>query len=320
MSIRIRNRESVTAGKASWHQIEVSGLMAYNYYETQIIDDVALGSIVASFGELKQSENFAGMLVDADHLSHYDDHNTEAYGWLQDVKIGEDDNGQKQLLGLIEWTDIGAEAVEGKRWKYFSTEYGSRIETFEDGGFRPLALDGLSLTNRPRRKGGKPISNRSGTGDQTQPKPTMSKLNEALGLNPDATEQDGIKAVQKLKTELATIKNKAAEAEADSIMNRYSDRIPEQAKPYWRERLIANREETEKAIEVSFPKQAKQEPKPAFTNRQTAKTPDHHVGGSEDQATERARAARIRNRAAEIQKTEGIQFSQAWQRAEAEEV
>lgn len=318
MSIRIRNREAVTAGKASWHQIEVSGAMRYDDDTTIVVDDVALEAIVAGFENTAKQANFSGVLIDADHLSHDPNHSTEALGWLQNVKIENDEQGNTQLYGFIEWTDKGAEAVKNKRWKFFSTEYGSAIESLDEGKLRPLALDGLALTNRPRRKGGKPISNRSGTGDQPKTKP-MSKLIEALGLASDATEQDVLEAVKALQAKIEEIEGKAAEAAAEAVLNRYSDRIPEQAKPYWRDRLIANREETEKAIEVSFPKRSKQA-EAAFTNRQTAKTPDHHVGGSEDQATERARAARIRNRAAEIQKTEGIQFSQAWQRAEAEEV
>ena len=52
-----------------WYQIEVTGEHPAGKGRKQVIDQVALESIVNRFQAEAAKENFAGMLVDNDHLS-----------------------------------------------------------------------------------------------------------------------------------------------------------------------------------------------------------------------------------------------------------
>ncbi len=282
MTLPIYNRESIASGSRSWHQIEVSGEMRTGDGRTQVTDGAGLASIVREFDarRMKEGGNWTGLLVDHDHLSHDPAHSTEAMGWLVDVEVRRDAEGTPQLYGEIEWTDLGATGIANKRWKFFSTEYDPG--GLEDLGMgpegvrrvRPRQLAGLSLTNRPQRKGGKPIVNRlavspGSTEKKTKTHSDMNEIKELLGLASDVSDEDVVAAVKALQEAAAAAELAQAEAEADVVLNRMADCVPEPARPYWRAQLIRNRAEAGKALEASFPVRKRTE---AITNRATART------------------------------------------------
>lgn len=335
MNARILNRSSELP-KDGWYQIEVTGTWPAGQFEDgrkrrQQIDRKGLESIVNRFTAEKAEagDSWTGILVDPDHLSHDLSNSTEAMGWLQEVEIRNDDRGTPQLWGRIDLSDIGENAIKNRRYKRFSTEYDpGDCEDLGDGVVRPLRLSGLAFTNRPNNRGGKPISNRGVAGaapgetpNQEPTTNTMKAIAEQLGLSAEATEADILAAIGKLQTANSTMKKNADEAEADQVMNRFGDRIPEASKAHWRTRLIANRDETVTLMEASFPEGA-EEPKkgqsPVF-NRDQAKGPAPVESQQNKESAEaNKKAAEIRNRAATIQKTEGLPWSQAFDRASAE--
>ena len=136
--------------KDGWYQIEVSGTHPAGKHadgrnRRQVIDDKAIESIVNRFNAEKAAagEDWAGMLVDLDHLSHDLDNSTEAFAWLHEVEIR-----NRQLWGRLELTDLGEPAVRNKRVKFFSTEYDpADLEDLGNGDVRPLRLSGLAFTN-----------------------------------------------------------------------------------------------------------------------------------------------------------------------------
>ena len=129
----------------------------------QIIDDEAGASIANRFnadaaaGKLSHGRE---LLIDHEHFKHDDDKETRAYGWLTALQ-----NRSDGIYGQVRWSDTGRKAVDGGDYRFFSTEYDpADLKVLNDGKLRrvrPLRLDGLTLTNDPNNRGGKPITNRS---------------------------------------------------------------------------------------------------------------------------------------------------------------
>lgn len=307
-----------------WYHIEVSGEHGNRAAGvTQVIDAAAVESIVKNF-----DPGASGMLIDQDHFSHDPEKPTTAYGWLDAVQ-----NRGGELYGKIRWTRTGEPAVTGGDLRFFSTEYNPEdLERLGGGRVRPMKLAGLTLTNRPNNKGGKPISNREKSGEgnpadaPTTKEATMKNIAKALGLPEDAPEGDILAKISELKKDKATVENRVTELEGDleTIRNREVDELMEQHKAaigedaesreFWREGLLHNREITVKQLE--FKASVKPEEKPRLHNRSTAKTPEPVTAEAKKQDAKKAAA--IRNRADSIVASEGIQFPQAFAKAQAE--
>jgi phage I-like protein len=205
----------------------------------QVIDDEATITIVNGFNmaaDVGQLSHGHEMLIDHEHFSHDPDKETRAFGWLGSLQ-----NRVDGIYGQIRWTDTGKKAVDGGDYRFFSTEYDPAhvaIVNRDSKRIRPLALAGLTLTNRPNNRGGKPITNSAGsssekngpqargynnnlpptaamecasgtspTGAQVDKQTkTMKSIATKLNLSPDASEEA-------ILGELARIMNRATEAE-----------------------------------------------------------------------------------------------------------
>lgn len=222
MTTRIHNREGALPPD-HWYQIEVPGLHLNPAAKVvQVLDALALESIVNRFAAEAAAPDFAGLPVGRDHLGDRADQPTEALGWLREVR-----NREGLLEGRIEWTALGRPLIEGQVYKFFSTEYASadlertapvRLGNREWPAVRPRRLDGLEVTNRPNNRGGKPISNRAPSPDENPPNPPlpMQKLITLLGLPAEATEDQILAAVKALQTgaaDLPPLKNRLLAAE-----------------------------------------------------------------------------------------------------------
>lgn len=316
MRAKILNR-STEIPADHWYQIEVTGLHPAGPGRKQLIDQKAAESILNRFRADREAagENWGGMLVDLDHRSHDLEHTTEAHAWLQDVEIR-----SGQLWGRLDLTDLGEHAIRNKRVKWFSTEYDpDDLEPAGDGVVRPLRLSGLAFTNRPNNRGGKPLSNRNGNepgGDQKpQTEKHMQPIAEKLGLPADADEAAILAKLTEVMSQLETLKGKDAEAEAEVIMNRYGDRIPKEKRDDVKKRLITNRADTEAMLDL-LPEPEKKKAEERIFNRADAKQPPAVSDG--DKATANKKASAIRNRAASIQKEQGIPYNRAFGLAQAE--
>ena len=128
----------------------------------QVIDAEAAAVIVNRFnadaaaGKLSHGSE---MLIDHEHFKHDAEKETRAYGWA--TKLANRADG---IYAQIRWTTTGKAAVDGGDYRFFSSEYDpSDLKVLNDGKpkrVRPLKLDGLTLTNEPNNKGGRPITNR----------------------------------------------------------------------------------------------------------------------------------------------------------------
>jgi len=160
MKVKILNR-NFDHPADGWYMIERAGEHPNARAKiVQIIDDKACQSIVNRFNQEADKPDFAGMLIDHDHLKHDETQSTESFGWLMRLQ-----NRADGIYGQIRWTDTGQAAVDGGRFRFFSTEYDpADFQVLNDKKppqVRPLRLDGLTLTNMNNNKGQKPITNRN---------------------------------------------------------------------------------------------------------------------------------------------------------------
>ena len=209
-----------------WYHIEPAGEHPNREAGVvQVIDGEARESIVNRFnaganaGTLSHGNE---MLIDHEHFSHEADKETRAYGWLTRL-----DNRADGLYGQVRWTGTGKAAVDNGDYRYFSTEYSPddlqvlpenskfEIRNSKIQRVRPMALAGLTLTNRPNNRGGKPITNslREQPSDSTagaqadKPhKNTMKLTASKLGLSADASEEGILGEIDKLMNR-ATLAN-----------------------------------------------------------------------------------------------------------------
>jgi hypothetical protein len=150
-----------------WYALEVPGEHPNRVADVvQVIDETAVASIVRRFNqeaehyEAQNGVAYPGMLIDIEHFKHDAGRETRAYGWLVGMQ-----NRNGVPYGQIRWTAIGQQAVDGGEYRFFSTEYDPKDLVVLNGTrpsrVRPMRLDGLTLTNEPNNRGGKPITNRS---------------------------------------------------------------------------------------------------------------------------------------------------------------
>jgi hypothetical protein len=146
-----------------WYQIEPAGEhLNREGGVVQVIDGPARDSIVNRFMAKATAPRFSGMLIDHEHFKLQTDKETVAYGWLMQLQ-----NRADGIYGQVKWTASGQAAVDGGDYRFFSTEYdledGVVVNRSQPKRVRPMALSGLTLTNCPNNRGGKPITNRAGT-------------------------------------------------------------------------------------------------------------------------------------------------------------
>jgi hypothetical protein len=121
--------------------------------KTQRIDAEAVRAISQRFMADRTTD--CGLPIDIDHLKWSPQNETRAYGWLVETR-----ESAEGLEGRIRWTTVGKRALEGGEYRFFSTEYApSDLQDLGNGIVRPTRLSGLSLTNLPNNRGGRPITN-----------------------------------------------------------------------------------------------------------------------------------------------------------------
>ena len=181
------------------------------------------------------------LLGNRDHLALIPDGSTEAYGWLDGLKIGEDGH----LWGHVKWTTLGIAAAAGGVYRFISVE----VEDAE-GEKKPAdavlewdRITGFAVTNQPALVNLRPFCHRAGSIEEenkTPKGPKMENLKKMLGLAPEATDAE-VEAKVKALVE-AKANADAAAAEADmakkeaAFSAKHSKKFPdgEAAKAFFR--------------------------------------------------------------------------------------
>lgn len=179
----------------------------------QVLDAAAFARIIDDWAARGRPE----ILVDADHDSIGG--GTRAYAWASNLRT----DPVRGLVADFRLTDLGRAAVAGREYRFVSPVF-----LLEEGTDRVLALDSVALTNRPNL----PVScvlNRRGTDNKTvedqKGKNKMDKILSALGLAPDATEEDALAAIEALRRDADEARAQALANEAAACADQNRDRI-----------------------------------------------------------------------------------------------
>ena len=333
-----------------WYQLAPLGEFPHAAAEvTQIIDEAACNRMVTAFETIKNaSDNFPGLLIDFDHFSLDAAKHSEAAGWITDLKLIPNGGG---LFAQIRWSDTGEAAVKGGRYRFLSPVWAkSDCEDLGNDRLRPVRLLNAAVTNDPNLKGILPLSNRNSErpvdsaslyrDPLTQKEKTMQPIIDALlnklNLSADTAEADLIAAIENMSTadETAALTNRAEtaessladlqtaqlEADADAFCEANADLIENSDEV--RAQFVENRELTEAVFKNL---KAPAEPEPPAPAAPAARPQPLHNRDSKvaatrnrDTAVSESNAVKIRNRASEIMKAEGIPYPSAFRRAEQE--
>lgn len=286
----------------------------------QVFDAAAAEAMHRAFQARKAADpEYVGILVDWDHESSDLTKRTSGAGYIVDTKV----EGGK-LYGKHRLSSEGEKDVCGGVYRFTSPSILPRdFEDLGGGRKRPLDLDSVAITNRPRCKTLSPISNSlrepgpvvrntetSGAPPETPNKKHMQKIAELLGLPPEASEDDILAAISSLKESAAAAQASAAERDAaigdlrQEITNRDTaladalldiHGITEEAeRSAFRPLVIGNRESGSAALKAL--KAARDAAKAAIAvapvhNRATTTSPDATKPGEELTGIERTRAA-----------------------------
>jgi len=315
---------------------------------TQVIDEAACNRMVSAFETVKNaSGNFPGLLIDFDHFSLDAAKHSEAAGWITDLKLMSNGGG---LFARIRWTDTGEAAVKGGRYRFLSPVWAkSDCEDLGNDRLRPVRLLNAAVTNDPNLKGILPLSNsRTGaptgrppfdfsplaknTNKENPMQPVIDALLNKLNLPADTAEADLIAAIENMATadEAAALTNRAEtaetsladleaaqlEADADAFCEANAALIENRDEV--RARFIENRTLTEAVFKNL--KTHKPAASPSADSRRPLHNRDSKISATRnrDAFASESKAVKIRNRAAEIIKAEGIVYTEAFRRAEQE--
>lgn len=183
----------------------------------QVCDRQALEAVARAFS--------AEVLVDFEHRAENTD-DTTAAAWIQALEIRGDG-----LWARLRFTDVGAEAVRGRRLRFLSP-----VWTLAADG-RPEALKSAALTNTPNFDL-RPVLNKAGDVTKT-PKGsrTMKELAALYGLPETATEAEILAAAKAdrektaaLETRLAELEKAALKAEAETVAGQNEAKIENKRK------------------------------------------------------------------------------------------
>lgn len=287
----------------------------------QILDQQAIADMAADFANRAQAANFAGLLFDYDHFSMDTDHPSTAAGWITAVEPRA--NG---LYAQVHWTPSGQAAVANGEYRFCSPVFSRSTATdLGNGRLRPAQLLSVALTNDPNMKGMIPLSNRADTGapsptppdnGRKDPRP-MKEVLKMLGLPETATETEAATALKNRLTRLTELEATAAVAQAEADLKPFEALLADGKRDEVKALLMANRESGLLLLGALKPAPIASVTPPSvpLPNRKSAVLPPSTESALTNEVE---RAAKIRNRTCELQKTLGISFRQAWEKAEAE--
>lgn len=166
----------------------------------QHCDRAALEAVVAGWKAAGSKE----ILMDFEHKSETGkiDSDTTAAAWISNLAVT--DQG---LVGDLKFTDAGADAVSSRRLRFLSPVF--RLGE----GDRPIELHTVALTNTPNIPV-RCVLNKAPVVTPKKENPKMDKIKEALGLAPEATDEDVLAKVTELKDANAALNKEKEEADA----------------------------------------------------------------------------------------------------------
>lgn len=115
-----------------------------------------------------------------------------AAGWITELQ-----NRQGAIWGKVEWTDLGAIAIQNKRYRGISPVF-----AYDDNSKRALGLLTAALTNNPNLD---LVALNARQSSSQQEKPDMDWLIKLLGLDKNATQEQITVAINALNASVAAL-------------------------------------------------------------------------------------------------------------------
>jgi phage I-like protein len=254
------------------------------------------------------------------------------------------------LLARIRWSDIGEAAVKGGRYRFLSPVW-AKTDCEDLGGdrFRPVRLLNAAVTNDPNLKGILPLSNRApfdfsplgekkncSVNKETPMQPVLDALLNKLNLPADTAQDAILTAIKNMaspediaaltnraetaETELSGLKKAQLESDADAFCEANAALI--ENRDDVRAQFIENRTLTEAVFKnLKTPVAPQPDTRhPSPDTRKPLHNRDSKVAATQnrDASASESKAVKIRNRAAEIMKSESVVYTDAFRRAEQE--
>lgn len=167
----------------------------------------ALQNVVADWEASGKKE----ILVDFEHNAEAGGtSDTSAAAWISNLRV----DNKLGLVGDFKWTDVGAQAVTNRRLRFLSVAWFVNRKTRE-----PMKITSVALTNKPNIPVS-PILNKGDADNQNvedNKDTTMNKIKEALGLKPEATEDEVLNTVKATVKELKDTREAALNREAEDF-------------------------------------------------------------------------------------------------------
>ena len=183
------------------------------------------------------------ILVDFEHASEQGGtSDTSAAAWVANIRV----DPERGLVGDFKLTDVGAEAISNRRLRFLSVAWFVNRETRE-----PMKITSIALTNKPNIPVA-PILNKEpepGTSTVEDKEKSMDKIKEALGLAPDATEEDVLNAITAMVKANKDAQQAALEKEAEDFAEENSKKCNKQV---LKAQYLANKE-VAKALVAGIP-------------------------------------------------------------------
>lgn len=205
----------------------------------------ALARIVENW----KQEGEKDILVDFEHQSEEGGtSDTSAAAWASNLRV----DPERGLVGDFMFTDIGAEAVSNRRLRFLSVGWFVSDTTRE-----PMKITSIALTNKPNIPVAPILNKEQPDNTHVEDKEkSMDKIKEALGLAPEATEDDVLNAI---KASLAKNKeaDEAAKKAQESALEKEAEEFAETNskkcnKEVLKQQYIANKE-VAKALVAGIP-------------------------------------------------------------------
>lgn len=236
--------DRVSAGEALTVQVTPFGDWPHGEC-VQHVTREACESMISAWTKAGKPE----ILVDFDHDAE-DGKSTVAAAWASNLRI-DDERG---LVADFKFTDKGAEAVSSRRFRFLSPCWDVEVGRWRDGGkeaknekdapaeVTPSRLVSIALTNKPNIPVD-PVLNKDPEPDnqnvEDKEKSKMDKIKEALGLAPEATEEQVLEAITAMVKANKDAQQAALEKEAEDFAEKNSKKCN---KDVLKAQYLANKE------------------------------------------------------------------------------
>jgi len=190
------------------------------------ITEKDIDGFITSFNDNVRGVDLA---IDLEHGAT--DKKGAAAGWIKGLEKVKDNDGIS-LMGSIEWTELGKEAIEKGEYKYFSPEFKSSYKDNESGKIFNNVLFGGGLTNRPFIKNMDPVllsenvrkdivENLDNSYKKFEEVGGVKKMNKdllkTLKLSESASEEEVGKAINSLIEDNEKLITKLSESEVKNV-------------------------------------------------------------------------------------------------------